>query len=173
MARSRPGDGGGAGLVYPATFRYDEAGTVTFSPSAAHRPPAGMPISVGNGGNLHDGSTFIVRPPGRRDVGPAVPLLLAVLGLVRRLQATVAGASRSEQPATPATVSVTPQGTSAVSITGLDILSVEATAVTAELSAGVRAARRPRSRSPTPHGDRSRRRARAPTAGGGHLRLAA
>ena len=116
-----------AGLAYPATFHYDEAGTVTFSPSSAAPAAGGMPISVSNGGNLQNGSTFIAVPAGSTATSAPLfpyPTSYSVwYGDCKK----VGSQPIVEQPATPATVAVTPQGTSSAAITGLDVVSLAVT----------------------------------------------
>jgi len=124
-----------AGLAYPATFHYDEAGTVTFSPSAAAPAAGGMPISVSNGGNLQNGSTYIAVPAGATATSaPLFPYSTSYsvwYGDCKK----VGSQPIVEQPATPATVSVSPQGTSSVAITGLQVVSLAVTQTGAGASA--------------------------------------
>ena len=112
--------------VFVPTFHYDEAGTVTFSPSAAAPIATGMPISVSNGSNLLSGIATMVPAGGSATSALLFPYSSAYSVWYGDCQPPPHG-STMEEPATPATVSVTPKGSSSVSITGLGVLTVNAT----------------------------------------------
>ncbi len=114
-----------AGLVYPATFRYDEAGTVNWSPAGSAPAATGMPVSILNGGNL-TGGTLVVNAPGAGATSDLLFPYSSPYSIWYGDCAPVAGVIQ-EEPATPTTFSITQQGTSAASITGLYSLSIQAT----------------------------------------------
>jgi|GEM_PF-4219521 len=114
-----------AGLVYGATFRYDEAGTVNWSPAGSAPAATGMPVSILNGGNL-TGGTLVVNAPGASATSDLLFPYSTPYSIWYGDCAPVAGVIQ-EEPASPTTFSITQQGTSAASITGLYGLSIQAT----------------------------------------------
>lgn len=107
------------------TFHYDESGTVTLSPSAAAPLASGMPISVGNQSLLPSGTTVVVPHGSTTTSAPLFPYSTGYS--VWYGDCTTVSTVTPEQPASPTTFSLSPQGTAAVSVTGLDTLSIKVT----------------------------------------------
>jgi Tfp pilus assembly protein PilV len=116
-----------AGLPVFLTFHYDEAGTVVFSPSAAAPIAGGMPISVANGGNLQPAGIAVAVPPGSAATSAQLFPFSSAYSVWYGDCAAVPPHATVEEPTPPATVSVTPAGSSSVSITGLDVLTLAIT----------------------------------------------
>jgi hypothetical protein len=116
-----------AGLPQFVTFHYDEAGTVTFSPSAAAPIAGGMPIAVANGGNLQPAGMAVAVPAGSASNSAMLFPFSSAYSVWYGDCAAVPPHATVEEPASPATVSVTPTGSSSVSITGLDLLTLAIT----------------------------------------------
>jgi len=121
-----------SGLPVFYTFRYDEAGTVAFSPSAAAPIAIGMPISVSPNASLQ---TVAVPVGGGATSAQLFPYTTAYSVWYGDCQPPLHGATM-EEPTTPATVSITPKGSSAVAITGLGVLTVQATRASGNFTAG-------------------------------------
>jgi Tfp pilus assembly protein PilV len=116
-----------AGLPTFVTFHYDEAGTVSFSPSAAAPIAGGMPIAVGNGSNLQPSGIAVVVPAGSASTAAQLFPFSSNYSVWYGDCAAVSGKPTMEEPSTPATVSVTPRGSSSVAITGLYVLTLAIT----------------------------------------------
>ncbi len=125
-----------AALPVHYAFTYDEAGTVAFSPSAAAPIATGMPISVSPNASLQT----VVVPVGSNATSAVLfPFTPAYSVWYGDCQPPPRAGTTMEEPATPATVSVTPQGSSSVAITGLDVLTVHATRATGNFTGSVSA----------------------------------
>ena len=121
-----------SGLPVFYTFHYDEAGTVTFSPSAAAPIATGMPISVSPNASLQT----VAVPLGSSATSAVLfPYTTAYSVWYGDCQPPTHGTTM-EEPTTPATVSVTPKGSSSVAITGLGVLTVQATRASGNFTAG-------------------------------------
>jgi hypothetical protein len=116
-----------AGLpAFVPAFHYDEAGTVNFSPGGAAPAATGMPISVSNGGNLQPSGTKVVVSAGSGSTSAQLFPYAAAYSVWYGDCTTVAGTTK-EQPASPATVTVTPKGTASAFISGLYTLALSVT----------------------------------------------
>jgi hypothetical protein len=115
-----------AGLVaVPVQFHYDEAGTVTLSALAAAPLATGMPITVDNSSLQPSGTDTIVA---HGSTTTSVPLFPYPTGYsVWYGDCTTSAGVIQEKPAGATTFSLTPQGSAAASITGLDILTLAVT----------------------------------------------
>ena len=126
-----------AGLAAtPVTFHYDEAGTVAFSPSASAPIAGHMPISVSNTGPMQ----AVAVPAGSNATTAQLFPYPSAYSVWYGDCAPVSGHPTMEEPTTPATVSVTPQGSSSASITGLDVLNIQATRASGNFTGSVSAA---------------------------------
>jgi hypothetical protein len=115
-----------AGIAVNDSFYYDEAGTVTLSPSASAPVPAGLPVSVGNS-SLQPSGTAVVVPYGSSTSSVSLfPYTLTGYS-VWYGDCTTHATVTKEQPSGPTTFSLTPRGSATPSITGLDTLAVTAT----------------------------------------------
>jgi hypothetical protein len=129
-----------AGLPSFVTFHYDEAGTVTLSPTAGPSMAANLPVSVSNGSNL----TQAVIVPSSGSGANATSELLFPYANINSVPTNysvwygdciaVAGVTQ-EQPAAPTTFSLAPKGSASAVITGLDVLPLAVT----QTGAGARA----------------------------------
>jgi Tfp pilus assembly protein PilV len=116
-----------AGLPTFVTFHYDEAGTVVFSPSAPAPIAGGMPIAVANGGNLQPAGIAVAVPAGSASTSALLFPFSSAYSVWYGDCSAVPPHATVEEPASPATVSVTPTGSSSVSITGLYVLTLAIT----------------------------------------------
>jgi len=105
------------------TFHYDEAGTVTFSPSAPAPIAGNMPISVSPNTSLY----WVAVPAGSSNTPATLFPYSTAYSVWYGDCAGVSGKTTMEEPPTPATVSVTPRGSASASITGLGVLTINAT----------------------------------------------
>ncbi len=106
-------------------FHYDEAGTVTLSPSAGAPLASGMPVSVGNQ-SLLPSDTAVIVPLGSST--SSVQLFPYTTGYsVWYGDCTTQATVTQEQPAGPATFSLSPKGTTSVLVTGLPTLAITIT----------------------------------------------
>jgi hypothetical protein len=113
-----------AGLpAFVPAFHFDEAGTVNLGPSGGTPIATGMPISVSNGGNLQPSGTKVVVAAGSGITSAQLFPYTSAYSVWYGDCSAVAGVTR-EQPSSPTTVTVTPKGTIAASITGLYTLSL-------------------------------------------------
>jgi hypothetical protein len=112
--------------AFVPTFHFDEAGTVTFSPSASAPAATNMPISVSNGGNLQPSGTAVVVVAGSNATSAALFPYATPYSVWYGDCTTVAGNTK-EQPASPTTFALTPKGTTTAAITGLYTLAITAT----------------------------------------------
>jgi hypothetical protein len=104
-------------------FHYDEAGTVTLTPSAGAPIASGMPISVGNT-SLQPSATAVIVPHG--SAATSATLFPYTTGYsVWYGDCTTQGAP--EYPAGATTFSFAPQGSAAATITGLSTLTMAVT----------------------------------------------
>ncbi len=125
-----------AGLPVHYSFTYDEAGTVAFSPSAAAPIATGMPISVSPNASLQT----VAVPLGSSATSALLfPYTTAYSVWYGDCQPPPRAGTTMEEPSTPATVSVTPQGSSSVAITGLGVLTVQATRASGNFTGAVSA----------------------------------
>jgi hypothetical protein len=116
-----------AGLAaFVPTFHFDEAGTVTFTPGGSAPVATGMPISVSNGGNLQPSGTKVVVPAGGAAVTASLFPYTSAYAVWYGDCTTVSGVTK-EQPASPATFNLTPKGSAAATISGLDPLALKVT----------------------------------------------
>ncbi len=113
--------------AFVPTFHFDEDGTVALSPSAGAPIAVGMPISVSNGSNLLAGGISTVVPAGNTATSATLFPYSSAYSVWYGDCSAVSGKPTMEEPTTPATVSITPRGSSAVSITGLVTLSLAVT----------------------------------------------
>ena len=116
-------------------FHYDEAGTVAFSPSAAAPIAGHMPISVSNTGPMQS----VAVPAGSNATSAALFPYASAYSVWYGDCSAVSGKPTMEEPTTPATVSVTPRGSSSASITGLDVLNIQATRASGNFTGAVSA----------------------------------
>jgi hypothetical protein len=115
-----------AGIAVNASFYYDEAGTVTVSPSASAPVAAGLPVSVGNS-SLQPSGTAVIVPYGSTTTSvPLFPYTLTGYS-VWYGDCTTHATVTKEQPSGPTTFSLTPQGSATASVTGLSTLSISVT----------------------------------------------
>jgi type II secretory pathway pseudopilin PulG len=119
-----------AGLTtsLPAAFMFDEAGTVTLTPSAGAPLASNMPVSVSNGGSLQPQGINTVLPYPNSGTSAQLFPYTTPYSVWYGDCATVAGVTQ-EQPAggSLASFTVTPNSSAAVTVTGLPILSIQAT----------------------------------------------
>jgi Tfp pilus assembly protein PilV len=116
-------------------FHYDEAGTVALSPSAAAPIAGGMPISVSNTGPMQ----AVAVAAGSNGTSAQLFPYASAYSVWYGDCAAVSGKPTMEEPTTPATVSVTPRGSSAATITGLDVLNIQATRAAGNFNGAVSA----------------------------------
>ena len=119
-----------AGLTtsLPSAFMYDEAGTVTLSPAGGPPLASNMPISVSDGGSLQPQGINTILPYPNNATSALLFPYTTPYSVWYGDCATVAGVTQ-EQPAggSLASFSVTPKSSSAVTVTGLPVLSIQAT----------------------------------------------
>ncbi|HXX91750.1 MAG TPA: hypothetical protein VEI83_16145 [Acidimicrobiales bacterium] len=116
-----------AGLpAFVPAFHFDEAGTVTLIPGGSVPVATGMPISVSNGGNLQPSGTKVIVPAGGT-AGTATLFPYSSAYSVWYGDCTTVSGVTQEMPSSPAVVTVTPQGSASVTITGLDTLALAIT----------------------------------------------
>jgi Tfp pilus assembly protein PilV len=116
-----------AGLPIFVTFHYDEAATVAFSPSVPAPIAGGMPIAVANGANLQPSGIAVAVPAGSAATSAQLFPFSSAYSVWFGDCSAVPPRATMEEPASPATVSVTPKGSSSVSITGLYVLTLAIT----------------------------------------------
>jgi hypothetical protein len=109
----------------PVQFHYDEAGTVTFSPSAAAPIATGMPISVGNSSLQPSGTDVIVAHGATATSAQLFPYTTGYT--IWYGDCTTQGTVIQEQPTGATTFALSPQGTASALITGLDTLTLAVT----------------------------------------------
>ncbi|MGA2522254.1 MAG: type II secretion system protein [Acidimicrobiales bacterium] len=120
-----------AGLPTFVTFHYDELGTVSVSPGTA--PAAtGMPISVSNGTSLQPNGTAVVNASGSNGTSFSLFPYANSSGTPTPYSiwygdcTTIAGVTQ-EEPTSPATFTLVPEGSASASITGLYVLALSVT----------------------------------------------
>jgi len=115
------------GIAVGAAFRYDEVGTVTLNPSASAPVASGLPVTVSNGSNLQPSYTYTPVPYNNNATSAQLfPYATTAYSVWYGDCTTIAGVTE-EQPAAPATFTLTPKGSTTASITGLNTLAIAAT----------------------------------------------
>jgi hypothetical protein len=112
--------------AFVPAFHYDEAGTVTMSPSASAPVASGLPISVSNGGNLQPTGTQTIVAYSTSATSIQLFPYTTAYSVWYGDCTTTAGVTK-EQPTAPTTFTLSPQGSATASITGLDTLAITAT----------------------------------------------
>jgi len=116
-----------AGLpTFVPAFHYDESGTVALSPAAGPPVASGMPVSISNGGNLQPSGSVVLVAPGSSTMSAQLFPYTTPYSVWYGDCSTVAGVTQ-EQPAIPSTFTVTPQGSTSATITGLTPVSLAVT----------------------------------------------
>jgi type II secretory pathway pseudopilin PulG len=115
----------GLATFVPA-FHYDEAGTVTFTSSAPAPLASNMPISVSNGGNLQPSGTAVVVAAGSNATSAQLFPYSTPYSVWYGDCTTHSGVT-PEEPSAPTTFTISPQGRTSASITGLDVLQLSVT----------------------------------------------
>jgi len=124
-----------AGLAtFVPAFHFDEVGTAVFSPGGSAPLATGMPISVSNGGNLQPSGTKVVVPAGSSTTSVQLFPYTSDYKVWYGDCSTVSGVT-VEQPASPTSFALTPQGTATVTIGGLPTLAIAATRSSGNFSA--------------------------------------
>jgi type II secretory pathway pseudopilin PulG len=116
-----------AGLpTFVPFFYFDEAGTVSFTSAASAPLASNMPISVSNLGNLQPSGTAVVVAPGTN--GTSAKLFPYTTSYsVWYGDCTTHSGVTPEEPSSPTTFTLAPQGTASASIAGLDVLQLSVT----------------------------------------------
>ena len=104
-------------------FHYDEAGTVSFASSATAPLASGMPISVSNSATLQPSGTAVVVAAGSSATSAQFFPYTTPYSVWYGDCTTHSGVT-PEEPTSPATFTLSPEGSTSVQITGLDTLQL-------------------------------------------------
>ena len=110
----------------PVQFHYDEAGTVSFTPSAAAPIATGMPVSVGNSSLQPSGTNVIVAHGSSATTAQLFPYTTGYTIWYRGLHDPGLGHQGAAHRG-GTTFALSPQGTATAQITGLDTLKLAVT----------------------------------------------